>query len=158
MSTTITISGIDIEFPSSGDSPDWAEALTQFALAVEAALQVVAGAFDIPPQTLVIDSFNTVTDEDIPGLSFPSSDVRAAMIKYTVHRATDSAEANEVGMLWVVYNDTNGEWDISEEHAQDGSISFSITDTGQVQFSTTALSGIDHEGFITFTAQALENN
>ena len=39
----------------------------------------------------------------------------------------------------------------------DANISFSITDLGQVQFTTTALTGIDHTGIISFRALAILN-
>lgn len=157
MSVTIVIQGKVIEFPSSGNSPNWAPAVIEFAQAVEAALQSVAGSFDVAPQTFVIDSYNPGSNIDIPNLNFPSSDVRASFIRYTVHRETDSVEVNEAGNLWAIYNNTNGTWDFSQESGADASIEFSITNTGQVQFTTTTLSGLNHTGFITFTAQSLQN-
>lgn len=154
---TITISGTVIEFPDSGESPNWAPAIIEFAQAVEGALSGLAGSFDVQPQTFVIDSFNPGSNIDIPNLNFPSSDVRAANIRYTVHRETDTVEANETGMIWIVYNNTNGNWDISQESADNGQIDFNITNTGQVQFTTITLAGLNHTGFITFAAQSLEN-
>ncbi len=157
MSIPIIIQGTIIDFPSSSESPNWAPAVIEFAQAVEAALQGLAGSFDVPPQTFVIDSYNPGTLINIPNLNFPSSQVRSSFIRYTVHRTTSSNEVNEVGELWVVYNNTNGSWDISQEKAQNGQISFSITNTGQVQFTTTTIAGTSHAGFITFTAQSLLN-
>lgn len=120
-------------------------------------LQGLAGAFDIAPQTFVIDSYNPASNIDIPNLNFPSSDVRGAYIKYVVHRTTNTNEVNEIGTIYIIYNNTNGTWDISEDHAQDALIDFNITNTGQVQFSTDLLAGTSHAGFITFTAQSLQN-
>lgn len=154
----ITIGSTIIDFPDSAQAPNWAPALIEFAQAVEGALQGFVGAFDVAPQTFVIDAYNPGTNIDIPGLTFPPSDVRAAFVRYTVHRTTDSVEVNEIGELWAIYNDTNGTWDFSQQKAQDASISFTITNVGQVQFSTTTLAGTSHAGFITFVAQSLQNS
>lgn len=156
---TITISGTVIDFPDSSESPNWAEAVILFAQTVADALQGVVGSFDVSPQSFVIDSYNPGTDITLPQLTFSTTDVRAAFISYAVHRTTDTpAELDETGMLWVVYNNQNGVWDISREKAGNASITFSITNAGQVQFSTTAMAGSDHTGFITYSAKALENN
>lgn len=154
---TIVIQGTVIDFPDSAASPDWSPAIIQFAQSVEAALNGLAGSFDVSPQTFVIDSFNPGTNIDIPNLNFPSNQVRATFIRYTVHRATDSNEVNEEGDLWAIYNDSNGIWDFSQQKSQDGSITFNITNTGQVQFTTSTIAGTSHTGFITFTAQSLQN-
>ena len=157
MAIPITIGSTIIDFPSSADAPNWAPAIIEAFQAVEAALQGFVGPFDVAPQTFVIDAYNPGNNIDIPGLTFPPSDVRAAYIRYTVHRSTDSNEVNEQGELWAVYNDTNGIWDFSEVKSDNASIEFNITNVGQVQFSTTTIAGLNHEGFITFTAQSLQN-
>ena len=154
----IIVQGNVIEIPESGESPNWAPAIIQAFVAISDALQGIVGNFDVSPQSFVIDSYNPGTNISIPDLSFPTSDVRAAFVRYTVHRTTDTpAEADETGMLWIVYNDNNGSWDISREKSGDAFITFDITNAGQVRFSTTAIAGSNHEGFITYTAQALQN-
>ena len=161
MAITITIQGTPIAFPSSSESPNWSEAIIQFALAVEAALQGVVGNFDVSPQKFILDPYNPPSlNIPLPDLSFSNADVRAAYIRYTVHRTTQSpnTEANETGMLWIVYNDQNGVWDISQEKAQNGFITFDVTPAGQVRISTTNIPGINHAGFIVYAAQTLENN
>lgn len=74
-----------------------------------------------------------------------------------VYRATDSTEVDEQGELNALYNTTDGTWDFSRVFSGDAQISFSIANNGQVSFTTTAIAGSSHNGFITFTAQALEN-
>lgn len=153
----ITIGSTIIDFPDSAQAPNWAPALIEFAQAVAGALQGFVGPFDVAPQTFVIDAQNPGSNIDIPGLTFPPSDVRAAFIRYTVHRTTDTNEVNEMGELWAVYNDTNGNWDFSQQKSQDALIEFNITNVGQVQLTTSTLAGTNHEGFITFAAQAYQN-
>lgn len=58
----------------------------------------------------------------------------------------------------VVYN-PNGTignlWELIRNYEGNGQITFSINDSGQVQYSTVALSGSNHQGIISFSAQAL---
>jgi hypothetical protein len=157
MSIPITIGSTIIDFPSSAESPNWAPALIAFAQAVSEALQSFVGPFDVAPQTFVIDAYNPGSNIDIPGLTFPPSNVRAAFIRFTVHRETSTNEANEAGDILAVYNNTNGNWDFSVVSGAEASIVFNITNIGQVQFTTSTIAGTSHEGFITFAAQALQN-
>lgn len=161
MSFTITIQGTQIDFPSSSESPNWSEAIDQFATAVEAALSGLAGAFDVPPQVYVIDSFNPVTNQALPNFSFPVTDVRSIFVRYAVFRQTDSVTAYETGNIIAIYspdNPVNNKWDFSVDRVGNGSITFSMTDAGQIQFSTATLAGINHTGKITATAQAVLQN
>jgi hypothetical protein len=155
----ITINGTVVSLPVSSASPNWAPAIIQAFQLIEAALQGVSGTFDIAPQVLDISAFNNATDEDVTGLTFATSAVRSAVITYFVYRETDSANASESGQIFIDYNDNrslNEKWAISREAVGDGEITFSITDTGQVQFSTDALSGSNHVGSIGFFAKTIE--
>ena len=129
-------------------------------MAVEAALSGVVGPFDISPQIYPLGpSDNPSSDTDITALNFPPSDVRAATIRYTVHRTTDTPnEVDEAGLIMIVYNDLTGTFDQSQVKTSDASITFSVSNTGQVSFSTTNISGSNHSGFITFAAQSLLND
>lgn len=160
MSFPINIQGTLINFPSSADSPNWAEALIQFAQAVELALSTVVGPFDIPPQIYVMTA-NVNTNVPLPGLSFPTSNVQGALIEYTIFETTNTNTASEFGTIEVTYNPNgpvNNKWDISREFTGSSPVTFTITDTGQVQFSSTALPGINFQGTIGFTAKALLNS
>lgn len=158
MSTSITIQGNVIEFPSSGESPNWAPALIEFAQAVEAALSGLAGAFDVPPQILSIDAQNPGTSIDIPALSFPVTDVRGVSVDYSVYRTTSSDTAYEFGTLKLIYNGNGSvgeKWEFSRDAVGDGKISFYVTDAGQVQFTTQTMAGTSHSGQLAYKAQAI---
>lgn len=161
MARTITIGNTPIEFPESSEAPNWAPAVIEFAEAVAEALSGIVGAFDVPVTTLNIDSQNpTSGSTDIPGLAFSTTNVRGAFIRITVQRTTSSASGYEATDIMVVYNPSNSpgqKWEISRATVGDASITFTITDAGQVQFTTTALTGTGHQGLITFTAQALKS-
>jgi len=68
---------------------------------------------------------------------------------------------SESGQLEIVYNQSNPvnqKWEMSRVFQGEGYISFSITDQGQITFTTTALSGINHTGIITYRALAVLNS
>lgn len=155
MSFKINIQSKVINFPDTSESPNWAPAVVAFAKAVEEALAVSTGAYDIAPQVLTIDAYNPGTNIDVDNLSFPPAEVIKVEITYSVYRDTSTTTVVEGGNLELVYDETrpvNQKWDVVRTRQGDAQISFSITDLGQVQFSTTALGGIDHEGFITYRA------
>lgn len=160
MAISITISGTVIQFPSTGDSPTWSPAVIQFAEAVADTLQSIAGPFDVTPQSYSMVS-NANTNVAVPNLSFPTSNVRGAFIRYAVYRSSDSVFLAEAGDITVVYNPqgtTSNKWETIQRKVGDAQISFVVTDVGQVTFSSTSISGIGPTGTITYTAQALEQS
>lgn len=157
MSVPIQIQGNIINFPSSGQDPNWSEGVIAFAQAVEAALATLVGPFDVPPQVFVLTS-NANSNVSLPNLSFPSSDVKGAIIEYAVVRTTTTANVTETGSLIINFNTNNpvtNKWEISRDYIGDADITFSVTDSGQIQFSTTVISGVDHVGTITYRATAI---
>ena len=159
MSISITIQGQVISFPASSESPNWAQGIISFAQAVESALNGLTGQFDVPPTIQNIDAQNpTSSPVDLTSLSFPTASVRGAFIRLTVFRNTNSVTTSEIVNLLVTYNPNGGsgtKWAISRDSLGDSKITFNITDGGQVQFQTTAISGSGHTGTITYLAQAL---
>lgn len=162
MSRSITIQGTEIEFPESGESPDWGEAVEEFAIAVEGALDGVAGAFDVSPQVMNIDAYNpTSSATDVSNLSFSTATVRAAVINIAVSRQTNTTKATEISVLQIVYNSSNSigsKWEMTRECTGDGSITYTITDAGQIQFETATVSGSSHTGILSYSARALLNS
>lgn len=155
----INIAGTVVSLPESSGSPNWSPAIIQAFQLLAIQLAGLSGTFDISPQVFDIDSFNTATNENVVGLAFSTSTVRSAVITYYVYRTTTLANASESGQLFVDYNPNRSvgeKWAIARECVGDGSITFSITDAGQVQFSTTALSGASHDGQIGFFAKTIE--
>jgi hypothetical protein len=154
----ITIGSQVINFPNSSASPDWSPAIIQFAKAVSQILNTVSGAFDVPNQTFTIDIYNPGTNIDIPALAFPITQVRAASVNYSVFRQTSTTTAYETGIILAVYNPSNppgSAWEFNIQRVGDAQITFNILDSGQVQFTTQTLTGINHVGKISFVASSL---
>lgn len=150
MSVVITIKGTPIEFPTTGESPNWAPAVIEFARAVEDAIATAVGPYDIPPQVFNL-TINANTDLVIDNLAFPTSVVRAAFIKYAVLRV-GSSTISESGNLFAVYD--GSAWTLTRDYVGDAGCSFSIDSTGQVKITTSSLAGYT-SGSVSFSAQAL---
>lgn len=163
---TILIKGTPIAFPDSGASPNWAPAVIEAVEALAEAVNSITASFDVAPQVQNIDANNSSSNVNINNLNFPASDVRAATVYYSVYRKTqdsgppDGEEVTEAGTLEINYNasrPTTQKWELVRTGESDASIDFDITDLGQIQFSTTALTGINHTGIISFRALAILN-
>lgn len=156
----INIRGTIINFPNSGSAPNWAPAVIQFAEAVEAAILLSVGPFDVSPQTQNIDAFDTGT-ADITNLLFPPNEVRSATVTITTHRTNSvpSVEYDEVSTIDIVYNglaSAGSKWEISRERTGDALITFAISDIGQMSFTTSTTGSGTHLGTLSFSAKALE--
>jgi hypothetical protein len=160
----ININGITVNFPASGDSPNWSPAVIQAIELIAEALTISAGPFDIPPQNFVMTS-NVNTNVPIPNLEFPVSAVQGSIIFYGVQRSTNSTKVSQSGILILNYDPTQSPgslWQITDEFASANSngadITFNVTDVGQLQFSTTSIAGTGHTGTINFRALAVLNS
>ncbi len=156
----ITIGGTPIDFPNSGKSPLWSEAIIQFAESVEEALSGIVSTGDVSKQSFVLNaSHNAASNVVLTGLSFNVAVVRAAFVRYSVYReVTQPNSADEMGELNIVYNannPTNQKWTVQQERVGDASISFSIDDNGQFSFTTTSIGTGTHSGRISYVAQSL---
>jgi hypothetical protein len=167
MAKTLTIKGTNVTIPTSGGSPNWASGIVSALEALTNAVNAVTGTYDVAPQTQNIDANNGSSNVALTNLVFPPSEVRAATIFYSVYRITEDSGANddqevaEGGMLNIVYNASNpvsNKWEVTRDYAGDASITFSVTDTGQVQFTTTSLTGINHTGIVSFRAISILND
>jgi hypothetical protein len=158
MSVVITIQGTVIEFPSSGQSPNWAPAVIEFAQAVEQALLSSVGPYDVPPQT--IDITNGASSTPITALSFPTSVVRSVIIRYSIFRKTDTALSEEVeaGTMTLAYDSVSNSWSLERDFTgnTDGKgVTFSVDSVGQMYYTSTSIAGSNYSGKLSFAAQAL---
>lgn len=158
MSVQINIAGTIIDFPSVAASPQWAEAIIQFAQLTAEALSATVGAFDVVPQVFNIDIYNPGVAIPLPNFTFPTTNVRGFDATYTVFRTTSTTTVAEKGTFQAVYNPagpTGSKWNMSQDRTGDGQISFSISDTGAISFTTLTLSGANHTGEISYSAKSI---
>ena len=150
----LVISGVTYPFPQDRDSPGWGADVTDWAIAVTAALTSVANPGDIPqtPGSIV----NTGVLTSVGSLSFDTSTVRGAVIDYTIDRSTSTTELSETGTMWVTYNSRLNTWELARVSVGNAGVVFTITPAGQVQYTGTVMSGTGYVGAIAYQAKALD--
>jgi len=134
MSVIITIQGTPIEFPTTGESPNWAPAVIEFAQATGEALNAAVGPSDIAPKIFTLLNDINASFLTIDGLEFSSSIVRAGYITYAVIRTSDTTTLTEAGNIVVVYDGSN--WTLTRDYIGDADCIFGITLDGKVQIKT----------------------
>lgn len=157
MSVVIEVKGTPITFPSTGESPNWAPAIIEFAQATADALVGAVGPYDVPPTVNNIPAFNIGTGPfSIPELSFSISLVRSVVISYSIILNKAGGTSSEAGTI-ISYFDSNNnpQWTLSRDYVGETYSDFSITSSGEVQL--TIPSGYGYiDGKISFSAKALE--
>lgn len=154
MSLRVIIRGTPIDFPTSGESPDWAPPIVEFAQAVEEAITISAGPYDIPETNFILTDNLISSPLSITDLSFSTAAVRSAIITYTVYRKLSSTIKTESGSIFINYTDTT--WLLNRDYIGDADCNFTIDSVGQVKITTGLIPGAgDYEGIVTFSAQAL---
>ena len=103
------------------------------------------------------DQFELVNNQsgaaDITPLKFDYSYTSAVFIEYVIQRVTSSTNAIQAGVKVVVYNPDSGAWTIAEYGTSTpaaAGITFSITSTGQVQYTSSNLAGTQEISRICF--------
>lgn len=163
MSVIIEIQGTPIEFPSTGESPNWAPAVIQFAQSVEQALLAGGSPYDIAPQVYSIPADNYPTsDIEIPNLFFSSLLVRSAVVSYSlffIGPSPLSTVTSETGTLTCFYNGST--WTLTRDYvgeAINGTVQFVISSSGQISIKQ----GLNLAGYtdskISFSAKTLAQN
>lgn len=119
----ITIGTTLIQFPNTGASPIWSEAVIQFAQAVELAIASASSPFDIAPTVQILTS-NVNTNLPLNGngadLTFPTSFVRSFNFNYSIYRVSDSVNIVDEGTVIGIFNSTSSRWSIN--HSFQGNV------------------------------------
>lgn len=145
MSVKVTIGSQVISFPVSGDSANWAPAVTAFAIAVSQALAGIASAFDIPPSVQVLTN-DTNTNLNINNAIFPSDVVRSFVFSYAIYRTNGVGALAESGSVNGVFNTISSTWYLEQEfqgERQDDGAPFTTFNMSgdQLQISTFPIGG-----------------
>jgi len=158
MPKTLIVGNEEFEFPLEGESPGYGSEVTDWAEAVTDALSTVQKPNDILTTTGSINNSGVLTN--IPGFSFPVSEVISIDCKYFVKRVvTGGPNAGtyvEVGYIEGYFDGTN--WGISIRTIGDARILLSITPAGQIQYIATPITGgTTYVGSITFEAKVINS-
>lgn len=104
---------------------------------------------------------NQSSAADIDGLRLNKRGVSQAVVDYLVQRVTTGSGAQELiesGTLIFAYKPTSDTWEIvpvSEDLPTDAGVTISITSAGQVQYTTTSISGTPFISRIVWRSRSL---
>lgn len=153
MSTSLTVNGKTFSYPSAGEDPGWGEDATDWATEVTSVLNNLQGTGDINESNFTVPAA-AQTDQSVTGLLFDGAITRSAIIDYSIYRRndTDTSGYTQSGEL-IVHYDTDAsaanKWVISHRQFGDSLVSFDISSSGQILYTSTALPAGDTEsGYI----------
>lgn len=151
MSIPLIINTQVFNYPSPGDAPGWGEDATDAFAALVAYVNGIS-----PPTDIVLASANLVDNVSVPttiaNLVFNSSLIYGAIVEMTIQRSNNSTTATEIDTLDLVYS--NGQWYMDRQQTgTDTGVVFSITNSGQLQYTTTALGGSNYSGIMVVRAR-----
>ena len=155
--SVLTIGNQSFNYPDPGEEAGWGEDATGWAEAVTTALSALIGTGDILPSTYSIP--NNSTNQDVVGLAFNSSEIRSANINYNVYRKSNTETGiAESGVMLLDLNDTGAvgqKWQLTIQKNGEAGVSFSVTDSGQIQVTSSDIGLAGYVGTMRFSAKAL---
>lgn len=116
--------------------------------------------------TIGIESYcdinnNQSTAKDIDGLKFSSDNINCVIIDYLIQRITTGGGAQELlesGVLYCVFKPTSNTWVINKPLTAwpvNAGVTFSITTSGSVQYTSTNITGTASVSKLTYRARSL---
>lgn len=160
MAVTLTVNGTPYSYPSPGDEPGWGEEATGWSEEVTVVLASLLGVDDILETTFTVNN-NISSPTNITSLNFNSASARAAFIEYSIYRVSDSttsgtAEAGEMRMIYDNDAGSGSKWGLSiGPSSGSGGVTFTVTDAGQFQYTSTDIGSVNYSGVMKFKASAL---
>jgi hypothetical protein len=154
------VNGTTFNYPTPGDDAGtWGEPATDWAVEVTAVLATLLAPGDILQTSFTVQN-NVTSPSNVNGLLFDPAQVRASNITYSVYRKTDSVTSGNVenGTLYINYDNnasSGNKWTLSQQKNGEAGITFSITDAGQFQYTTTNIAGANYIGQMKFSARSL---
>jgi hypothetical protein len=152
----LIVNNTTFNYPDPGQEPGWGEDATAWAEAVTEALNFLIAPGDIINSTAGIQN-NVSSPTDVSGCVFDGSVTRAANITYQIVRSSDDLTTPivEEGSLLLNYN-PSGVWTLTQQYSGDEvGVLFSITNSGQVRYTSSNVTGANYSGIIKFSARTL---
>lgn len=157
MPKTLIINNTPYNYPTSGDEPGWGGEATGWAEGVTNVLSDLLGPNDILETAFNIAN-NQTSFSDVTGLIFNAASVRAAEIRYSIYRRsnTNPSGKTEFGILQIAY-DNNVGWSINQGNLLGSAgVTFEITPAGQVRYKSTDIGALNYIGTMKFRAKTLQ--
>lgn len=154
MSTPVTINGTIYNIPSQSQSPPWGDDLHDLLVAITTQAASVSGPSDIPVTSFTVAN-NIASVANVTGLFFDPTLVRGAIVDYSIYRSSSTTELSETGQMMLTYKSTAGTWELAPFHTGSSGVVFSITNAGQVQYTSSNFGGISYVGKMKFSAKSM---
>lgn len=157
MPRVLIVNNTPFVYPTSGDEPGWGSDATGWASAVTQVLTDLLGPNDILETAFNIANNQTVF-ADVTGLTFNGASVRAANITYSVFRVSTANPSgnSETGTIQLDYDNNLG-WSINQGSILgNAGVTFTVTNTGQVQYKSTDINALNYVGTMKFRAKTLQ--
>lgn len=138
----IQVGNQTFELPITGKNPDWGEEVSAILEALAESSQVVQG-----PNDVLLSSANILNNQTAPvnfgNLAFNTANVLSIDIDYFIIRRFDPGTGPEAitenGKIYANFDGSN--WKLSQTGTGEVGIAFTITPAGQIQYSSTDISG-----------------
>ena len=160
MSKDLTVNGTVFSYPSPGEEPGWGQDATEWASEVTDVLSSLVAVGDFLETTFAIGN-NISSATSITGLLFNTTSVREAEVTYSLYRISDSnpsgnAERGKIGLIYDNSAAPGSKWSMTiGDIAGSAGVNFTITDTGQLQYTSTNIGSTGYSGTMHYIAKVL---
>lgn len=101
---------------------------------------------------------NQASAIDVTGVVFDKTKQKAVNFKMYLYRVSSLENLLEVGDLWMVYNAGTDTWSAEVQSlGSDAGVTFTVTATGQLQYTSTNVSGTGYVGTLTLAHEKQVN-
>jgi hypothetical protein len=149
--STTTAGGLQLTVPASSKKVILGIAKSATELVINGGLGIKSGGGGIPDAVSFTLANNQAAAADITGLIFNPATVLGFVLEYTVARSTSLSKVVSIERFRGVWNSVSSTWSTSEDLAGDSSaVTLSITAGGQIQYTTSNMSGTSYAGSIKY--------
>lgn len=152
MAIPVVVKGLTFLIPETSERR-WGDETTNYLVTLGTAINDITSVGDIPLLSIPINN-NQTTLINVDNLSFETTQVRHAIIEYSVYRVTSSEEVSQCGNLLITYKNNAATWELIDNTVGDAGVSFTITTAGQVQYTSTNMAGTGYQSKMSFRARA----
>jgi hypothetical protein len=153
MSIPVSIQGTTYNIPEQGQNPPWGSDLTDLLQALVDVANTSIGSADIITTSFNLGN-NQASATNVTGLAFDPSQVRSAIISYSISRSTSTNEYSECGQIYITYRTSFGNWELAQYSTGSSGVTFTVTNGGQFQYVSDNMSGLTYVGKMKFNARA----
>jgi hypothetical protein len=113
--------------------------------------QGMTAFFNEEVQANVTIANNQVSAANVSNLVFDGAVAKKFIVDYGLYRSTDTTSLAQAGRLRGVYNEDAAEWYLSDDYSgQNAGVTFSITNGGQIQYTSSNMSGTGYVGTLEY--------